>query len=238
MVGADSIADVRLFLVLLAELHTEESVRHLRLLVGHLADVVEESGTACFLGIYAELCSHDGTQIGGLAAVLEEVLPIAGAVLHLTDETDQLGVHAVDTEVDHGPLTGLHDLLLELLLRLLDHLLDAGGVDAAVLYQLVERETRQLAADGVEAGEQDRLRRVVDDDLDASGCLECADVASLTTDDATLDVVVVDVEDGDRILYRSLGGDALDGLDDDLARLGIRLELGIIDDLIGHDGGA
>ena len=52
-------------------------------------------------------------------------------------------------------------------LRLVVRLLDPRRMDAAVLEQLLERQPGDLAADAVEAGQQDRAGRVVDDEVDA-----------------------------------------------------------------------
>src|SRR5258705_514060 len=75
-------------------------------------------------------------------------------------------------------------LLLALGLGPLVGLLDAGRVDAAVGDQLLEGEPADLAPDRLEAGQQDGLRRVVDDQVDARDGLVGADVAAFATDDA------------------------------------------------------
>lgn len=69
--------------------------------------------------------------------MLQQVLTIRGTVFHLTDDTDQFGVQAMDTQVDGGTLTRLDDLILQLLLHLGNNLLDAGRVDTSVTHQLV-----------------------------------------------------------------------------------------------------
>jgi hypothetical protein len=94
-------------------------------------------------------------------------------------------------------------------------------VDAAVR-QLLERDARGLAADRVEAGQDDGLGRVVDDDVDAGGLLERADVAALAADDAALHLVGRQADDGDGALGGVVGGDALDGEREDVARLALR----------------
>ena len=78
---------------------------------------------------------------------------------------------------------------LELGLGLVVGLLDPRRVDAPVLQQLLERHARDLAAHAVEAGEDDRVGRVVDDEVDAGEVLQRADVAALAADDAALHVV-------------------------------------------------
>src|SRR2546423_1504253 len=77
----------------------------------------------------------------------------------------------------------LHDAGVHVSLRLLHDLFDATGVDAAVGDQALERQAADLTAHRLEAGYDDGVGRVVDDDVDAGGGLECADVAALAADD-------------------------------------------------------
>ena len=110
-----------------------------------------------------------------------------------------------------------------------DDLLDARRMDAAVGDQPLDRLLRDLAAVRIEAGQDDRARRVVDDQIDAGRELERADVAALAADDAALEVVARQIDDRDGGLDGVLGGAALDGLGDvclraidgRLARLGV-----------------
>ena len=103
------------------------------------------------------------------------------------------------------------------------HLLDPGGMDPAVLDQLGQRDPRGLPADRVEAGQQHRLRGVVDHHVDPGHLLEGPDVAALPADDPALHVVPGQVHGGHHRLRRLLRGDPLDGADDD--HLGPRVGL-------------
>ena len=149
--------DVGLLLIFLGELGAIERVGQVGLLVGHLADIVEQSGTLGLLRVETQLGGHDGAQVGRLAGVLQQVLSVGGAILHLADDAHQFGMETMDTEIDGRALSRLHYLGVELLLHLGDHLLDAGGVDAAVGHELVEGQTADLAADGVEGRDDDGL---------------------------------------------------------------------------------
>jgi hypothetical protein len=91
--------------------------------------------------------------------------------------------------LEHRLRASLLDVVLDLGLGLVVHLLDPRGMDAPVLDQLDERQFRGLAADAVEGGEHDGLRRVVDDEVHAGQVLERADVASLAADDPPFHVV-------------------------------------------------
>ena len=70
-----------------------------------------------------------------------------------------------------------------------DDLLDATRVDPAVGHQLRQGDPGHLPAHRVEAGEDDRLGRVVDDQIDAGRLLQRPDVAALATDDPALHLV-------------------------------------------------
>ena len=123
-------------------------------------------------------------------------------------------MESVYSEVDGGTLAHLDDLLLDLFLDLGHDLLDTCGVDAAVGYELVQGQTCDLAAHGIETAEDDGLGRVVDDDLDACRGLQSTYVAALAADDAALDLVTVDVEYRNGILDGRLGSYTLDRGDD------------------------
>ena len=117
-----------------------------------------------------------------------------------------------ELEGDRGAF--LAHRLVGLVLDLLDDFFDARRVDAAVGDQPLDRLLGDLAAVGIEAGEDDRARRVVDDQIDAGGELERADVAPLAADDAALQIVARQIDDRDGRLDRVLGAAALDGFGD------------------------
>src|SRR5438067_5248648 len=96
----------------------------------------------------------------------EDVLAVRRAVAEPAEEFENLGVDIGDAEGESGGFAFLEELLIELLTHLLDELLDAGRMDAAVLHEALERDARDLAADRIESGEDDRFGRVVDDQVD------------------------------------------------------------------------
>ena len=142
-----------------------------------------------------------------------------------------------DAEREGSGFAFLEELLIELLPDLLDQLLDAGRMDAAVLHEALERDAGDLAADRIEAGEDDRFRRVVDDEVDAGGQLQRADVASFAADDAALHVFAREIDDGDRVLGDVVRGHALDGHAEDLARLQVAELVGFGLDALDDVGG-
>src|SRR5687768_1900630 len=115
--------------------------------------------------------------------MLEDVLAVARAPLHPPDELDDLGMQSVDTGLVCGLLAGFHDRDLDLLARLRDDFLDAPRMDSAIRDELLEGEARRLAPDRIEAGHDDGVGCVVDDDVDSGRELESPDVPPLPPDD-------------------------------------------------------
>jgi hypothetical protein len=68
-------------------------------------------------------------------------------------------------------------------------LFDPAGMDPAVADELGDRQPGDLATDRIEPAEDDGLGRVVDDQVDAGGLFEGADVAPLAADDAAFHLV-------------------------------------------------
>ena len=108
----------------------------------------------------------------------------------------------VQAELERDRRAFLAHRLVGLVLHLLDDFFDARRMDAAVGDQPLDRLLGDLAAVGIEAGQDDRARRVVDDQVDAGGELERADVAALAADDAPLEIVARQVDDRHRGLDR------------------------------------
>ena len=143
----------------------------------------------------------------------------------------------MDTRLEGGRLAGLLDLLVDVALGLLEHLLDARRVNAPVGDEVFQSDAPDLAAHGIERGQRDRLGRIVNDDVHPGDLLEGADVAPLAPDDATLHIIGRDRHSGDGALGRVVGGQALYGHGQNLARLAVGLALGLFLGLADDGGG-
>src|SRR3712207_3213019 len=133
-----------------------------------------------------------------------------------------------DVRLERGLLAELGDPPVDLGARLVVGLLDTRRVDAAVLEQLFERDARDLATDAVEAREQDRCGRVVDDEVDSRQRLERPDVAALAPDDAALQLVGLELYDRDRGLDRVRRSHALHAGREDAARAAVGVVAGLL----------
>ena len=229
VVGLDGVDDDGAFLVLPGQLHTQLHVAALHLMGDGLAQIVKQTGPLGQGHIDAQLAGHQTGDMGHLDGVAQDVLAVAGAVPLTAQELHQLRVQVVDTGLVGGALALHLDGVLHLAAGLLHHVLDAGGMDAAVDDELLQSHAGHFAADGVKAGNGDGFGGVVDDQIDAGDGLEGADVAALAANDAALHIVVGQGDHGNGGFGRVIGGTALNGGGDDLAGplIGFLLELGL-----------
>ncbi len=237
MVGTDGIAHIRVLLILLGQLHAKDCVRQFGVGLRHFANIVQQTGTLGQLGIETQFRSHGSSQIGHLAAVLQQVLAVRGTILHAAHHAHQLMVHIVDAQVDAGTLTYLGNLLLNLFAGLGNHLFNTGGMDAAVGHQFMQRQAGNFAANGVEAAEDNSIGRVVDNDLHTGERFQGANVAALAANDTAFDLLIFKVEHANGVLHSCFSGGALDGLYDNLLGLLVGGYLGLLHDVHDACGG-
>ena len=179
------------------QLGTDERVAALHLVIGGLADVVEQPAPPPQGPIQAEFLGQEAGEERDLQRVPQDVLRVAGAEMEPAQVVQQLLVQPDDVGLQGRLLAQPADVLLQLLLGLLDDLLDPGGMDAAVLDQSLQRDLGDLAPDAVETGDDDDAGRVVDDHVDSGGLLEGADVPAFPADDPAFHLVVGDVDGAD-----------------------------------------
>ena len=103
------------------------------------------SPARCGFGVEPQFRGHRGAGVGHFTAVLQEILSVAGTVLHPAHHAHEGVGHVGDAQVDDGALADLEDVLFNLAGGLGHHLLDAGRVDAAVAHQLVKAQAGNLA---------------------------------------------------------------------------------------------
>jgi hypothetical protein len=147
-----------LLAVLAEEVDAEFEVRAAEVAIDGLADVVHERRARRDRGVEADLARHDAGEVGHFLRVVEHVLTVARAELQLAHQPHDFQVQVEQAELEGGGLALLERGLLHLGLHLLDDLLDARRVDAAVGDEPLDGLPRDLAAVGIEAREDDRAR--------------------------------------------------------------------------------
>ena len=210
---ADGVADFGIFLVFLGEFHAQNRVRQLLFFVPYLTDIVEQTGPFCQFGVQAQFRRHGRTQFRHFARVLEQVLSVARPETHPAHHLNQFGMQPVDSQVNHRTFADLNDFVLNIFAGFRHNFLNPGGVNPAILYQAVKRQTRNFAADRVKARNNDGLWCIINDDFDAGSGFEGPDVPAFTANDFAFNVVRFDVEDRYAVFNRVFGGGPLNRFD-------------------------
>src|SRR5437773_11177943 len=237
VVGRDAIDDDGVLTVLRRHLDAQLDVRAVVLVREHLADVVQQGAALGELDVVLLLGRHDAGEPGDFLRVLQDVLPVRGAVAHPPHQLHELGVHALDARLIHRLLARLDDAGLDLGPALRDDFFDPPRVNAPVGDETLEREPTHLAPHGVEARDYDRVGRIVDDHVHAGSGLEGADVATFAADDASLHLVGREGDGGHGALGGVLGRDALDRDGEDLLRLAVGALFRLLLQLAAQRGG-
>ena len=210
-------------------------------MVDGLAQVVQKAGALGGRNIQTKLGGHNAAQVGDLKRVLQHVLTKRGAVAQSAQGLDDLGMQVVDTGIEGGLLAGLAHTLLNQVGGLVVHLLDASGVNTTVGNEILERHAGGLTTDRIEARKHNGLGGVINHEVDTGHLLKGADVATLATDDTTLEVIGGNMHGSDGDLGGMVGGATLnrqgENLLSGLVALGADLLLGLTDDggrLVGN----
>ena len=127
----------------------------------------------------------------------------------------------MDTDLKGSSFARRLDLSLNLAARLINGVLDTGGVDTSVGNELFKGKSRDLTSDGIEAGNGDSLGGIVDDKINARELLDGTDITSLASDNASLHIVAREGDGGDGGLGNVVGGTSLDSKRDDVLCLSV-----------------
>ena len=125
--------------------------------------------------------------------MLQQILAVARAIFHLAHHADEIGMQSVDAQVDAGSFAG--SMILPQSGGVLWPPLPRYGPGVCVRRLPVGAEPGgYLAAYGIEARQHNSLGGVVDNDFDACGGFESANVATFAAYDAAFDFVAVNME--------------------------------------------
>src|SRR6185503_8020576 len=102
-----------------------------------------------------ELGGDQTREVADLDGVQQHVLRVRLAELEPAELLHELGVDAVQAEIEHGLLARFLADLVDFLLGLANALLDASRVNATIRDERADRDARDLAADRVEARDRD-----------------------------------------------------------------------------------
>ena len=197
-------------------------------MVHGLADVVEQPGPLGRVHVHAQFGGHQAGQMSHFRGMLQHILPVAGPVFQPAQQLDQFRMDAMDTHLEGGLFPGFLNLLIQFLLGFFHHFLDPGRMDPAVVDQLLQGDPGHFPAHRVEAGNDHRFRRIVDDQVDTGQGLQGPDVPAFPADDPALHFIVGQGHYRNRGFRHLIRRTPLDGQGDDFPGLLVRGILGFL----------
>ncbi len=228
VVRHNGIDDLGVFAVLLGKVSADLRVRAFDFMVDRFPEVMEQACPPRQLLVHAALGSHHTRKVGHLTRMHEHVLSVARPEPEPPQELDDFGVDIVEPQVEGRLLALVLHGDIQVFLDLFRDLLDARRVNAAVQDQTLNGKLGDLPAERVIAGKDHGLGRIVDDKIDAGGCLERADVPSLAADDPAFHFVVGQVHHRHSGLRHIVAGVPLNGEADDVLGFFVGLVLGFV----------
>ena len=189
---------------------------------------MQQAGPFGHGGIQPQFGSHHARKERHLQRVVQHVLAVTGAVAQAAQQLHQLVVNAAQAHFQHGALALLLDGGLHFPAGLFHRLLNAGGMNAPVGNELLQRNAGHLPADRLKAGKGDGLWCVVNDQVHAREGFNGPDVPAFPADDPALHLVVGQGNYADGSFRHMVRRAALNGQGDDFPGGMVRLLLGLL----------
>src|SRR5919202_356372 len=145
-------------------------------------------------------------------------------------------MQSLDSSLVDNTLPFLAHQSLDFLTGLVDDFFDTRGVNASILEQLIERDPRHLAANGVMTRKCHSFRCIIDDDVNTGDLFEGANVASFPTNNAAFQLLRGQWYRRNGDLGDVVGGEPLNCHTNDLPGALIRFLFGLSLDLANQLG--
>ena len=203
-------------------------------MIDSLTDIMQQTGSLRHTNVESELLGEESGNLGDLNGVTQCILTIGGTELHTAEKLHQLWIQAVYTDLEDSGITLLTDGFVDFLLCLLYDLFDSRRMDTSIDDELLEGDSCDLTTHRIKSGKNNRLRRIVDDQLYAGQLLQCTDITSLTADDAALHIIIRKLHDGNGRLGHLISCTTLNRIHDIVAGTLFSLFLRLIIILANH----
>src|ERR1035438_7928046 len=115
----------------------------------------------------------------------------------------------MNSQINRCSFTDFNYLILQLFFDLRHDFFNPRRVNPAIGNQLMQGKTRQLSTNRIKAGKDNGFRGIINNNFDTGSCLKSTNISSFTADDSTLNIIVINVENGNCIFNGMLCGNTL-----------------------------
>ena len=184
--------------------------------------------------IDAQFSCHDAGQLRDFDGMAQDILAITGTIAQAAEDLDEFRMQTVDARFIRRLFASFADFLIDFFAGLFDHFFDACRMDTAIGNQFFQGNAGDFAADRVKARQDDRFRRIVDDEVDAGQRFNSPDIAPFASDDAAFHFIVRQRHDRYRRFGDVVGSTALDSHGNDFPGLAFGFFLGLFFQALDH----
>src|SRR5574344_2287280 len=137
-------------------------------------------------------------------------------------------MQTMNTQVYCCAFTCLYNFVFNLFLNLCNDLLDACRVDTTVSYKLMKSQTCNFTSYRVEGADNNSFRGIIDNNLDTSSSFQSTYVSTFTSDYASFDLIIFNMEYTYRVFYCCFSSDTLNCLNNYFLCLLVSIKFGIV----------
>ena len=189
VMGSDAVDDQLGFAVFLGDFRTDRNVSPSSSWSSGLADIVDEPGPFGQVFIDAQFSGHDAGQLRDFDGMAQDILAITGTITQAPEDFDEFRMQTVNARFIRRLFASFADFLIDFFAGLFDHFFNACRMDTAIGNQFFQSNAGDFTAYGIKARQDDRFRRIVDDEIDAGQRFNSPDIASFTADDAAFRLI-------------------------------------------------
>ena len=235
MVRGNGVDDVFRFIIFPQNVGADGGMCAFNLVIDSFSDVVEQADPACFLLVESEFRGNGAHERRRFNRVFQYVLREAEPEVEAAEKRQERFGNSLNGSVEHGFFSIFKQFVVDFLADLFDEFFDTGRMNASVGDQFFEQTARGFLADRVEAGDHDRFRGVVDENVDACCGFEGADVAPFASDDAAFHFVGRQGDGGGGALIGAVACITLDRGDHEFLRFAFGALFGFIKRIADQD---
>ena len=158
-------------------------------MIHRFADIVQKACAFCGNRIKAELRSHHPAEIGNFERVIQDILAIGSTVAQSAKNLFQFGIKVMNAGIEGCLRSSFFNLLINVLFSFMEHLFNTSRMNTSVTNKILHSNAGDFTTNGIMGRNRYAFRSVINDEVSARNLLKRTNIATLTANNATLQIV-------------------------------------------------
>ena len=189
---------------------------------------MNQAAATCQVDIDTQFGRHNAGQLSHFNGVTQYVLTVTRTIPQTSEGFDDFRMKAVNTRFIRSLFPGFTNLLTHFFTSFFNHFFDSCRMNTPVDNQFFQSQSGHFPTNGVETGQNNSFRRIVDNQINARQCFDGSDITAFTTDNAPLHFIIRQGYDGHRRFRHVIGCTSLNSQGNNFQRLLFRFFFGFI----------